>query len=106
MAKLDYSTLVARQRDYFLAGNTRPVSWRKAQLEAKNRFFNCLCCHSERSVGGVKNPRSVLRHSRRISFRKSSFTTFRTSLRVAQDDRHSRDNAFVNFIICQTHRMN
>ena len=37
MAKLDYSTLVARQRDYFLAGNTRPVSWRTAQLEALRR---------------------------------------------------------------------
>jgi len=24
MAKLDYSTLVARQRDYFLSGNTPP----------------------------------------------------------------------------------
>ena len=32
MAKLDYATLP--ERDYFLAGNTRPVSWRKAQLEA------------------------------------------------------------------------
>jgi aldehyde dehydrogenase (NAD+) len=39
MAKLDYSTLVARQRDYFLAGNTRPVSWRKAQLEALKAMF-------------------------------------------------------------------
>jgi hypothetical protein len=25
-AKLDYSTPVARQRDYFLAGNTRPLT--------------------------------------------------------------------------------
>jgi acyl-CoA reductase-like NAD-dependent aldehyde dehydrogenase len=39
MAKLDYSTLVDRQRDYFLAGNTRPVSWRKAQLEAVKAMF-------------------------------------------------------------------
>jgi hypothetical protein len=39
MAKLDYSTLVARQRDYFLAGNTRPVAWRKAQLEALKVMF-------------------------------------------------------------------
>jgi hypothetical protein len=39
MAKLDYSTLVARQRDYFLAGNTRPVSWRKVQLEALKAMF-------------------------------------------------------------------
>ena len=39
MAKLDYSTLVARQRDYFLAGNTRPASWRKAQLEALKAMF-------------------------------------------------------------------
>ena len=39
MAKLDYSTLVARQRDYFLAGNTRPASWRKAQIEALKAMF-------------------------------------------------------------------
>ena len=39
MAQLDYSTLVARQRDYFLAGNTRPVSWRKDQLEAVKAMF-------------------------------------------------------------------
>jgi len=39
MAKLDYSTLVARQRDYFLAGNTRPVAWRKAQLESLKAMF-------------------------------------------------------------------
>ena len=34
MPKPDYSALVAAQRDYFLSGATRPVSWRKAQLEA------------------------------------------------------------------------
>jgi hypothetical protein len=34
MSQPDYSTLVAQQRAYFLAGNTRPVAWRKAQLEA------------------------------------------------------------------------
>lgn len=39
MAELDYSTLIARQRDYFLAGNTRPVSWRKEQLEALKAMF-------------------------------------------------------------------
>ena len=39
MAKLDYSTLVARQRDYFLAGNTRSVAWRKAQLEELKAMF-------------------------------------------------------------------
>ena len=39
MAELDYSTLVAQQRDYFLAGNTRPVSWRKAQLEVLKAMF-------------------------------------------------------------------
>src|SRR5215475_4541163 len=39
MAQLDYSALVAAQRDYFLAGNTRPVSWRKAQLEAVKAMF-------------------------------------------------------------------
>ena len=39
MAQLDYSNLVAAQRDYFLAGNTRPVSWRKAQLEAVKAMF-------------------------------------------------------------------
>ena len=39
MAKLDYSTLVAGQRNYFLAGNTRPFAWRKAQLEALKVMF-------------------------------------------------------------------
>src|SRR5215471_6238234 len=39
MAQLDYSNLVAAQRHYFLAGNTRPVSWRKAQLEAVKAMF-------------------------------------------------------------------
>src|SRR5215470_11189671 len=39
MAKLDYSILVARQRDYFLAGNTRPPEWRKAQLEVLKAMF-------------------------------------------------------------------
>ena len=39
MAKLDYSTLVARQRDYFLAGQTRPAAWRRSQLEAVKALF-------------------------------------------------------------------
>ena len=34
MPKPDYSALVAQQREYFLSGATRPISWRKAQLEA------------------------------------------------------------------------
>jgi acyl-CoA reductase-like NAD-dependent aldehyde dehydrogenase len=39
MSQPDYSTLVAQQRDYFLAGNTRPVSWRKTQLAALKALF-------------------------------------------------------------------
>ena len=39
MAKLDYSTLVARQREYFLAGQTRPAAWRRSQLEAVKALF-------------------------------------------------------------------
>jgi acyl-CoA reductase-like NAD-dependent aldehyde dehydrogenase len=39
MSQPDYSTLVAQQRDYFLAGNTRPVSWRKAQLATLKALF-------------------------------------------------------------------
>jgi hypothetical protein len=35
----DYSGLVARQREFFLSGATRPVSWRKAQLEALKALF-------------------------------------------------------------------
>ena len=38
MSRPDYSTLVARQREFFLAG-TRPVAWRKAQLEAVKALF-------------------------------------------------------------------
>jgi acyl-CoA reductase-like NAD-dependent aldehyde dehydrogenase len=40
MVKLDCATLVARQRDYFLSGSTRPVAWRKRQLEALKAMFN------------------------------------------------------------------
>jgi acyl-CoA reductase-like NAD-dependent aldehyde dehydrogenase len=39
MANLDYSDLVARQREYFLSGSTRPAAWRKAQLEAVKALF-------------------------------------------------------------------
>jgi aldehyde dehydrogenase (NAD+) len=35
----DYSGLVATQREFFLSGATRPVGWRKAQLEALKRLF-------------------------------------------------------------------
>ena len=34
MPNPDYSTLVAQQREFFLSGATRPIEWRKAQLEA------------------------------------------------------------------------
>ncbi len=39
MANPDYSDLVARQREYFLSGATRPAAWRKAQLEAVKALF-------------------------------------------------------------------
>ena len=39
MPRPNYSALVARQREYFLGGATRPVSWRKAQLEALKAMF-------------------------------------------------------------------
>lgn len=39
MAGPDYSALVARQREFFLSGATRPVAWRKAQLEALKALF-------------------------------------------------------------------
>ena len=39
MGNPDYSALVARQRDYFLSGVTRPAAWRKAQLEAVKALF-------------------------------------------------------------------
>ncbi len=35
----DYPALVARQREYFLSGQTRPVAWRKSQLEAVKALF-------------------------------------------------------------------
>jgi acyl-CoA reductase-like NAD-dependent aldehyde dehydrogenase len=35
----DYSALVAQQREFFLSGATRPVAWRKAQLEAVKTLF-------------------------------------------------------------------
>lgn len=39
MSNPDYSSLVARQREYFRSGATRPVAWRKAQLEAVKALF-------------------------------------------------------------------
>jgi aldehyde dehydrogenase (NAD+) len=34
MAVSDFEQLVTRHRKYFLAGKTRPVEWREAQLAA------------------------------------------------------------------------
>jgi acyl-CoA reductase-like NAD-dependent aldehyde dehydrogenase len=39
MSVPDYAPLVARQRAFFLEGHTRPVAWRKAQLEAVKALF-------------------------------------------------------------------
>jgi len=39
MANPNYSALVARQREYFLSGATRPAAWRKAQLAAVKALF-------------------------------------------------------------------
>jgi aldehyde dehydrogenase (NAD+) len=39
MTSPDSSALVARQREFFLSGATRPVAWRKAQLEALKALF-------------------------------------------------------------------
>jgi aldehyde dehydrogenase (NAD+) len=33
-ANAGYEPMVARHRDYFLSGKTRPVEWREAQLSA------------------------------------------------------------------------
>ena len=35
----DYAALVARQREYFLTGQTRPAAWRRSQLEAVKALF-------------------------------------------------------------------
>jgi aldehyde dehydrogenase (NAD+) len=35
----DYTGLVAAQRDYFLAGHTRPLAWRVSQLKALKAMF-------------------------------------------------------------------
>jgi aldehyde dehydrogenase (NAD+) len=39
MTSPDFSALAARQREFFLSGATRPVAWRKAQLEALTALF-------------------------------------------------------------------
>ena len=39
MPNPDYSALVAKQREFFLTGATRPASWRKAQLQAVKTMF-------------------------------------------------------------------
>jgi aldehyde dehydrogenase (NAD+) len=39
MTSPDFSAIVARQREFFLSGATRPVAWRKAQLGAIKALF-------------------------------------------------------------------
>ena len=39
MTSPDYSAVVSRQREFFLSGATRPVGWRREQLEALKRLF-------------------------------------------------------------------
>ena len=34
MTAADFGALVARHRNYFLSGKTRPIEWREAQLDA------------------------------------------------------------------------
>jgi aldehyde dehydrogenase (NAD+) len=39
MPNPDYATLVAQQREFFLSGATRPIAWRKAQLNSLRALF-------------------------------------------------------------------
>lgn len=39
MSEPDYSSLVTQQRQYFLNGYTRPLAWRRSQLEALKAMF-------------------------------------------------------------------
>ncbi len=39
MSKPDYAPLVTQQREYFLSGATRPISWRKGQLETLKKML-------------------------------------------------------------------
>lgn len=39
MLSSEFPNLVARQREYFLGGQTRPAQWRRAQLEAVKALF-------------------------------------------------------------------
>jgi aldehyde dehydrogenase (NAD+) len=39
MTGSDYATLVAQQREFFLSGATRPIAWRKSQLQALKAMF-------------------------------------------------------------------
>jgi aldehyde dehydrogenase (NAD+) len=39
MSSPDFASLVAGQRAFFLAGNTRPASWRRTQLESVKALF-------------------------------------------------------------------
>ncbi len=39
MSSIDFAGLVASQREFFTAGHTRPVAWRRAQLEAVKALF-------------------------------------------------------------------
>lgn len=60
----DYSELVAGQRAYFLSGATRPVDWRREQLEAlkalltdnRPRFFETLRSDLRRNDPGIRYP--------------------------------------------------
>jgi hypothetical protein len=39
MSNPDFATLVARQREFFLSGQTRPAAWRREQLESVKALF-------------------------------------------------------------------
>jgi hypothetical protein len=40
MGSPDYSSLVARQREYFLSGSTRPAAWRRMSPLDDSRMFD------------------------------------------------------------------
>ena len=84
MSKPDYAPLVTQQREYFLSGATRPISWRKGQLETLKKMLaenhDELCdalwndlrrnvfarYHGRWGFEAFTNARGVVYHSARI----------------------------------------
>src|SRR5215469_13835415 len=68
MPNPDYSALVAKQREYFLSGETLPASWRKAQLNpCPSDSRRVPAAAGEGSSRDCSRSRTTARTGRRVS---------------------------------------